>query len=206
MIVFVGGAAGVGKTTICKRIELITNRRFIHLAFFGCIKKEAELLSKEGMLHKWNELQLSMVSNQIVPFLCSGKNIIFDMHFSFQRAGGAGIAFAKRGFDINIKAESTCSTNFMESLSCLDVPILPFFLYEDPKQIQIRQRLEFEVVLSKKVIEKEQLAEKLHWRMFCRELKNFNVRYLPIKARNHFLCLTISIIMQSIENLKKLKK
>jgi len=90
-IIFVGGAASVGKTTICKNLELI-DKTTVNLKFFKCVDAEGLFLSKKEQLERWAELQVLLVKNCISPIIMAGHRLIFDTHYSFQKRGGPEVA------------------------------------------------------------------------------------------------------------------
>lgn len=185
VLVFVGGASGVGKTTLCKGLAA-TNPCLDYLSFFKSMRVEAGNDNKEERLQRWGELQLLVVANQIRPRIESGKSIVFDTHFSFQRSGGSEIAFAKRGFNPDIDSQETFSSEFFSLLSSLSVSVLSLLLEEDEAVILQRQRADVRALpsLSQEMIRKEQVAEEKCWIKFCSTLAVHKIPHLRQRIIN----------------------
>jgi len=185
VLVFVGGASGVGKTTLCKEL-VVVNSCFDYLSFFKSMRTEAGNDNKEERLQRWGELQLLVVANQISPRIKSGKSIVFDTHFAFQRSGGPEIAFAKRGFNPDLNYQETFSDEFFCLLGNLSVSVLSLFLEEDETVILERQRTDVKALrsLSQEIVRKEQVAEKKCWIKFCSALAAYKILYLRQRIIN----------------------
>ena len=197
-IIFVGGAAGVGKSTICKKLAEM-DRKIINLKFFKCISDEGLMLSKAEQLERWDELQVSLVKNQIVPLIKTDKNIVFDTHYSFQRKGGSDIAFAKRSFDSSIPTELTYCSEFAISLTKLKISLALILLKAGANEIQLRQTKDSGSFLTIETIKKEQETEEKSWKDFTNLLQNTGLEIVSqIVDNTKSAKLTASKLLKSI--------
>lgn len=173
-IIFVGGAAGVGKSTICKNLAE-RDKKTINLKFFKCISAEGPMLPKTEQLEKWEELQISLIKNQILPLANTNNDIIFDTHYSFQKGGGPDIAFAKRNFDPRVITGPTYCKEFAISLTKLSIPVVLVLLKANINEIRLRQMKDTGNALVENIIEKEQEAEERCWKFFAKILSEVKI-------------------------------
>ncbi|MFH1429060.1 MAG: hypothetical protein ABIH39_04875 [Candidatus Margulisiibacteriota bacterium] len=186
-IIFVGGAGGVGKTTLSKELASL-NKDFNYFNFFACMRKEAGVCSDGERLKKWQGLQGLLITNQITPLISNDASIIFDTHYSFQSDGGPEVAFAKRGFDPTVPAELTFCQNFVSVIADLKIPTIAILLRANPGEI-LRRRLRDlksrpSTCLSIESIVKEQDTEESCWREFQESMERLNIALFLKKFDN----------------------
>lgn len=177
-LIFVGGVAGVGKTTFCNELTKIIPDSFMG-SFFKLMQRQADLRNwnKDSKLQYWDLLQLSILRDILFLAIKKGKTIILDGHYAFQGEAGPAVAFAKRGFSIQHGASLTYSDVFCDEIGAVDVSVYAVILQASTEVIQERQTRDprFSLPLGREVIEYEQNMEKLHWQVFCQKLSSKNL-------------------------------
>lgn len=150
-LIILGGQSGVGKSTVYSRL-MHQHQDVVFFRFFKKMKEMTTDLTSAERLEAWSETQNRFFNNEILPIIENGINVLLETHFSFQRIGGATLAFAKRGFREDIHSSSTVSNSFLRLLAKSTVTTVPILLSANAQSI--KQRL-LPYVMEESAIAKE---------------------------------------------------
>jgi hypothetical protein len=134
-LIILGGQSGVGKSTVYDRLM----RQHHDVVFFRFFKKMKEMttdLTLAERLETWGEIQNRLFNNEILPIVKNGINVLLETHFSFQRAGGIALAFAKRGFRESIPSSMTVSDSFLRLVAKNAVTVVPILVSANAQSIK----------------------------------------------------------------------
>lgn len=183
IIILIGGASGVGKTTLCSTVAKL--RIGIGLKLFHKIQEKAEKfgISRQDKIKHWSHLGEKVFTEDILPFIELGREVFIDMHYAYQPRGGASVAFAKRGFKLEIPWDCTFSTDLARLIAEQDILMITTLLQADPRLIQERQKASGPVLPIETIL-LEQAAEEGAWVRFNSSLREFRARTVPIRIEN----------------------
>lgn len=183
-IVLVGGASGVGKTTLCATVVNLGVGTGLKL--FHKIQEKAEKLriSRQDKIKNWSNLGKVVFTEEVFPFIKQGPGVVVDMHYAFQSQGGTFVAFAKRGFRPEIPCDCTLGNDWTHLMAGQNIIVVTILLWANPKLIQERQGASGYVLLPVETILAEQVAEEKAWVSLNSSLSELRVRIMPIRIEN----------------------